>query len=77
MCADRREIASTLYICNTEKHTCIHSKQKTELCSWLCVGTKYQIRKTATLGVGVTLNEPCCYCYQSSGDNIFFEFVFN
>ena len=30
--------------------------------------------KTATLGVGVTLNKPCCYGYQSSGDNIFFIF---
>ena len=27
--------------------------------------------ETATLGVGVTLNKPCCYGYQSSGDNIF------
>ena len=33
--------------------------------------------KTATLGVGVTLNKPCCYGYQSSDDNIFFKFVFN
>ena len=29
-----------------------------------------QMRKTATLGVGVTLNQPCCYGYQSLGSNI-------
>ena len=65
------------YICNTQKHTCIHSKQNTELCPWLYVANNCQMSKTATLGVGVTLNKPCCYGYQSSGDNIFFKFVFN
>ena len=65
------------YICNTQKHTCIHSKQNTEWCPWLYVAKKCQMRKTATLGVGVTLNKPCCYGYQSSGDNILSKFVFN
>ena len=30
-----------------------------------------QMTKMATLGVGVTLNQSCCYGYQSSDGNIF------
>ena len=30
-----------------------------------------QMKKMATLGVGVTLNQSCCYGYQSSDGNIF------
>ena len=67
----------TIYICNTQKHTCIHSNQNTEWCPWLYVAKNREMRKTAALGVGVTLNKPCCHGYQSSGDNIFFKFVFN
>ena len=37
---------------------------------------KVSDEKTATLGVGVTLNKPCSYGYQSPDDNIFFKFVF-
>ena len=35
------------------------------------------MRKMAILGVGITLNKPCCYGYQSSGDNIFFLDLFS
>ena len=34
------------------------------------------MRKTAIMGVGVTLTRPCCNGFQSSGANISFEFVF-
>ena len=64
-------------ICDTQKHICMHSKQNTEWCSWLYVANNCQMRKTATLGVGVNLNNPCCYGYQSPGDNILLKFVFN
>ena len=30
-----------------------------------------QMRKMATFGVGATLNQSCCYGYQSSDGNIF------
>ena len=35
-----------------------------------------QMTKIATLGVGVTLNQSCCYGYQSSDVNLFLNLFF-
>ena len=50
-------------VCNAQKHAHIHSN--------LYMAQMYQMRKMATLRVGVTLTQSCCYGYQSSDGNTF------
>ena len=59
------------YICDAQKYAHVHSKWNPERYPWPFMVQMCQMTKMGTLGVGVTLNQPCCYGYQSSDGNTF------